>query len=309
MKVYHGINEIPAITRPVLTIGTFDGVHLGHKKIISKLNKLAEEADGESVLMTFHPHPRSVINPDANIAMLSSLEEKLSLLEMAGVGHSIVVPFNREFSEISAESYVRDFLIGNLHPHTVVIGYDHRFGLDRRGDINLLTKIANDEGAQVVEIKKQTIDELAISSTRIREALLDGKVELAAQLLGYHYEISGIVVKGFQVGRELGYPTANLLVNDPNKLIPGDGIYAIRASLGDEKLNGMLSIGYRPTFEGKQRTIEAHLFDFDRDIYGEKMSIAFVSYIRSEKKFDSRQDLIKAMENDQSESYRLLGLD
>lgn len=225
--------------------------------------------------------------------------------------HALVVPFNREFSEMSAEAYVKDFLLSSLRPRTIVIGYDHRFGLNRTGDISLLREIVSQEEAtygkiEIEEIKQQTLDELTISSTRIREALGSGDVELAAQLAGYHYKLSGIVIKGFQIGRELGYPTANLLIEDEYKLVPADGIYAVRVKHADQTYGGMLSIGFRPTFEGKARTIEVNIFDFDQEIYGERATLEFLAHIRSEQKFDSKGDLIAAMSRDKKASLEIL---
>jgi riboflavin kinase / FMN adenylyltransferase len=306
MNVYRNLKELPKLLKPVVTIGTFDGVHKGHQRILGRLQEMAGEIGGTSLIVTFYPHPRSIIQPDAELKMLNTLDEKLHLLSYYGADATVVVPFTREFSEITAEAYVREFLIGSLHPHTLVIGYDHRFGRDRSGNIDMLNKIGKAEGVRIIEIDPQEIDDVAISSTRIRKALAEGQVELAAQLLGLPYSISGVVVKGEQIGRELGYPTANLRIEDSTKLVPADGIYTVVVEARKKRYGGMLSIGFRPTFEGKQRSIEVNLFDFSGNLYGEDIHLHFLSYLRAEARFDGRQALIKAMDQDRENSMTIL---
>lgn len=306
MIVYRNIEEVQPIANAVVTIGTFDGVHRGHQRILKKLNALAVKSEGKSVLITFHPHPRMVIRPEARVEMLSTLEEKLNLLEQYGVDIVVVVPFNRAFSDQTAQSYIQHFLLETFNPHTLVIGYDHRFGKDRTGDINMLRDIASTASVEVIEIEKKEVEEAAVSSTRIRKALHDGDVKLAKELAGHAYELSGIVVKGEQIGRQLGFPTANIRVEDSTKLIPGVAVYAVIVKVRDDQYKGMLSIGYRPTFDGKSQSIEVHLFDFSGDIYGETVTLRFVDFIRGELKFESREALVSQLEKDKIAALSLL---
>ncbi|MFT7589102.1 MAG: riboflavin kinase/FMN adenylyltransferase [Limisphaerales bacterium] len=306
MIIYRSIDEVKTIANAVITIGTFDGVHKGHQRIIKRLATLAAEIGGQSVLITFYPHPRMVISPDAEIKMLNTLDEKLKQLETYGIDVVVVVPFNREFSDIDAHSYVKDFLIDSFKPHTIVIGYDHKFGRNRVGDIALLREVASKSKVRVIEIEKKEVDESAVSSTRIRKALLEGKVAEANTLSGHFYSLTGIVVKGDQIGRELGYPTANISVQNATKLIPGDGVYTVQVKIKDALFGGMLSIGIRPTFNGKKRTIEVNIFDFSQDIYGEEITLIFLQYLRGEAYFPSPDALIHAMENDKIKSLEIL---
>ena len=306
MQVYRDLSQLPNLPRPVVTIGTFDGVHLGHRALISRVGDLAKACGGTSVLVTFFPHPRSIIQPDAELRMLQTLDEKLEALADEGLDALVVVPFTREFSDIPAEAYVRDFLLRDLRPHTVVIGYDHRYGRDRSGDITLLRSMAEASGVRVIEIDEQDIDAIAVSSTRIRKALLAGRVEEAEQLLGRPYSLSGIVIRGDQIGRQLGYPTANLHVADATKLVPADGIYAIRVTRGDTVYGGMLSIGMRPTFNGTERRIEANLFDFSGDLYGETLQVSCLAWLRGEVRFEDRAALVAAMDQDRLQSLAIL---
>jgi riboflavin kinase/FMN adenylyltransferase len=321
MQVFRDPDALPQWPNPVLTIGTFDGVHKGHQALIAKVRAMADACQGTAVLVTFHPHPRSVIQPDAHVPMLQSLEEKLEALAGEGLDAVVVVPFTRAFSNQSGEAYVRDFLLGKLRPHTAVIGYDHRFGHDRSGDIGLLRRIIQERTEQgkapvhIVEIDKQEVDAMAVSSTRIRQALGEGRVADAADLLGRPYALRGIVVRGDQIGRTLGYPTANLHVSDSSKLIPADGVYAVaveRPASGKARdagtvLHGaMASIGMRPTFAGQDRRIEAHLFGFEGDLYGAPVEIRFLAWLRDEAQFDGQEALVKAMDRDREASRRLL---
>jgi riboflavin kinase/FMN adenylyltransferase len=308
MQVYRSLSEKFDIKNAVITIGTFDGVHIGHKAIIDKVKNLAHETDGNAVIITFDPHPRKVINPDdTSLRLLTTVEEKLHLLEKNGVDAAVVVPFSRSFSDQSAEDYILDFLVSNFHPKHIVIGYDHRFGRDRRGDYNMLASYQESCEFKLSEISKQTLDDITISSTKIRQALINGKVAEANELLGYRYSLSGLVIKGFQNGRKIGYPTANISINDIDKLVPSSGIYAVMVEIGEETYNGMLSIGYNPTFLGTKLSIEVNIIDFDKDIYGENITIEFVDFIRHEKKFDTVEDLILAIDRDKEVITALLG--
>jgi riboflavin kinase/FMN adenylyltransferase len=299
MQVFRNINELSGLVNPVITIGTFDGVHLGHRKIIERINQIAKEKNGQSVIITFHPHPRFVINPeDTSLKLISTVDEKVRLLESCGVDVAVIIPFSREFSEQSPEDYIENFLVKYFHPSCIVIGYDHKFGRDRKGDFAMLQRFKEQFNYDLVEISKQNLDDITISSTKIRHALLAGEITKANELLGYNYSISGLVIKGLQNGRKLGYPTANMQLIEPTKLTPQNGIYAVYVYVEGVKYAGMLSIGFNPTFGGKVVSVEVNILNFDQDIYGQMITIEFVKYIRSEKKFDNLQDLIKAIDND-----------
>ena len=311
MRVYRDLNQLPEFTHSVITIGTFDGVHLGHQKLIQRIQSLSKQIKGESILITFYPHPRLVINPeDTTLQLLNTLEEKIELLAASGVDNLVVVPFSRDFSEQDAAFYVKDFLVKNFHPKYIVIGYDHKFGRNRTGDFALLKSGEKQYGYEVQEITKETLDDIDISSTKIRKALGERDVKLAAELLGHPYSLSGTVVKGLQNGRKLGYPTANIQINDKHKLIPASGIYAVTVKIGEntQRFNGMMSIGYNPTFEAKVQTLEVNILDFERDIYGENITVYFDTFIRLEKKFNSLDDLIAAIQQDEKTTRQLIAL-
>lgn len=307
MNVFYQLNNLPAFNRSVITIGTFDGVHKGHVQLIEKIKNIADQTAGESVIITFHPHPRLVINPsDQSLRLLNTIDEKIELLRQHGINNVVVVPFSRDFSEMSAEEYVSSFLVKSFHPATIVIGYDHRFGKNRTGNFSLLEKMKSVYGYELVEIQQEMLDDISISSTKIRTALNEGHVQLANQLLGYKYAFTGTVVRGLQNGRKLGYPTANLQLSDERKLIPRTGIYAVRVLYKPKSENlpaqvyaGMMSIGYNPTFDGKTQTIEVNILDFDGDLYGEQLTVELVDFIRNEKKFDSIDELIAAIADDE----------
>ena len=307
MRVFRDLNELPVFKNSVVTIGTFDGVHLGHQKLIERIKLLSEKISGESILVTFHPHPRIVINPEEkSLRLLNTTDEKVALLERFGVDNVVIVPFSRAFSEQSAEEYISSFLVKDFNPKYIVIGYDHKFGKNRSGDFKLLEKMKEQFGYEMLEISKETLDDIEISSTKIRAALSQGDIRLANELLGHHYSLSGTVVRGFQNGRKLGFPTANIQVSDEYKLIPKTGIYAVYVLFGGKRYNGMLSIGFNPTFEGKEQTIEVNILDFDKDIYGESLTLEFVDFIRSEKKFDSLKALVDEIKNDERITRKLL---
>ena len=300
MRVFRDLNSLPKFTNSVITIGTFDGVHLGHQKLIQRIKLLSEQIEGESILITFHPHPRIVINPeDKSLRLLNTIDEKIALLDKYGVDNLVIVPFSRAFSEQSAGEYISQFLVRNFNPKYIVIGYDHKFGKNRSGDFKLLEQMKQQYGYEMEEITKETLDDIGISSTKIRQAIAGGDIKLANELLGHNYTLSGTVVRGLQNGRKLGFPTANLQVNDEYKLIPGTGIYAVYVHHNGHKYNGMLSIGYNPTFEGKEQTIEVNILDFDKDIYGDNLTLEFIDFIRKEKKFDSLDALIAEIKNDE----------
>ena len=320
MKIHRDIDSLPRFRNAVITIGTFDGVHMGHRQIIDKLKATATAVKGESIIITFHPHPRKVVSSEIlGIRLINTLEERLALLETHGIDHVIVVPFTDAFANQPADDYIRDFLIGRFHPHTIIIGYDHRFGRDRLGDYLLLEDKAAEYNYQLQEIPKHILENISISSSKIRDAILHNEIDTANTLLGYEFFFTGTVVDGDKLGRKLGYPTANLKMKDEEKLIPGNGIYAVygivRRSPSDaqpirwgpsDRMKGMMSIGFRPTVDGKKRVIEVNLFDFDKDIYGQELTVFVKKYLRQEIKFDGLEALVKQIDADKVESLKVL---
>ncbi len=299
MGVYYQTENLPAFRNPVITIGTFDGVHKGHQKILSAVKNKALQTDGESIVITFHPHPRKLLFPDQQLQLLTPLEEKILLLQEEGIHHIVVVPFTKAFSALSAKEYVAEFLVAQFHPQCIVIGYDHHFGNDRSGNIELLHSLKNELNFEVEELPAQLIQEAAISSTKIRKSLSDGDVQAAAEMLGRNYSLQGTVVKGAQLGRTIGYPTANILPHSEDQLIPADGVYAVKVLHENDWLDGMMNIGFKPSVSSaKMRTLEVHLFDFDADIYNHSLEIHFIKRLRAEQKFDSLQSLQNQLEKD-----------
>ncbi|MER3498477.1 MAG: riboflavin biosynthesis protein RibF [Chitinophagaceae bacterium] len=305
MKVHRDLDQLPQFRNGVITIGTFDGVHQGHRKIIEHLKEEAAKVNGETIIITFHPHPRKVVSsPILGIRLINTLNEKLELLQKQGIDHVVVVPFTDAFANQLAEEYIKNFLIEKFHPHTIIIGYDHRYGRDREGDYLLLEKMVPVFGYVLKEIPKHVLDEIAISSTNIREAIVHGDIDTANKLLGYQFFFEGQVVHGDKLGRKLGYPTANLKSCDDEKISLGNGIYAVYAELktNAEKLKGMMSIGFRPTVDGKKRVTEVNIFDFDKEIYGEILRVHVKKYLRPELKFDSLEQLVQQIDQDKIES-------
>jgi riboflavin kinase / FMN adenylyltransferase len=292
MQVHYNLENFTKIPFAVVTSGTFDGVHLGHQKILSRLKDIANTRGGESVIITFFPHPRMVLfNDSQNLKLLNTISEKIQLLEQFGIDHLVIIPFTREFSEIDSNSFIQNILIDKIGAKVLVIGYDHRFGKNREGSFTYLQENASKYGFEVIEIPRHDIENLGISSSKIRQAIQEGNVEQATILLGGYYSLEGKVMKGKQLGRTIGFPTANIYVVEDYKLIPADGVYAVFITYNSQILKGVLNIGKRPTIEGKDRTIEVHIFDFDKEIYGENLSIQFVKKIRDEQKFDSLDSL------------------
>ncbi len=285
MKVHTNINDLPTFNNAVITIGTFDGVHTGHQQIIAQLKQEAALLNGETVIITFHPHPRKIVSSQ-NISVLNTLEEKVELLEAKGIDHLVVAQFNDRFSQQTAEEYVRNFVFEKFHPHTLIVGYDHRFGKGRQGDYHLLVTSGKELGFIVKEIPEHVLNKVIVSSTKIREALLNSDINTANNYLGYDYFFGGTVVEGNKLGRTLGYPTANIEIAEEEKLIPANGIYAVMVSVNPremplELLKGMMSIGIRPTIGGTVRTIEVNLFEFNEDIYGKKLRVYVKKYLRA----------------------------
>ncbi|NVM64024.1 riboflavin kinase/FMN adenylyltransferase [Mucilaginibacter sp. SG538B] len=307
MRVYNNIDEFTAVNNAVVTIGTFDGVHLGHRKIISGIKELAESTGGETVILTFFPHPRMILHPeDESLKLITTIAEKAELMERIGVDHLIITPFSRDFSNQSAESYIRDVLVNKIGTKKIVIGYDHRFGKDRQGGFEDLQRLSPVYGFDVVEIPEQDINEVAISSTRIRNALLSGDIHLANAFLGYPFFITGKVVRGDQIGRQLGYPTANIVVEEKYKLIPCDGIFAVTVIIADQKYKGMAYIGSRPTVNGLTRNIEVNIFDFGEEIYNQTIRMEFHHYIRGDVKFSSLDELKVQLAQDKVDVLKVM---
>lgn len=303
MKVYNSIESFEKLPYAVVTSGTFDGVHLGHQKILSRLREISANCGGETVVLTFWPHPRMVVSEDSQgLQLLSTIDEKTELLAQLGIQHLVIVPFTRSFSELSSDEFIRQVLVDRIGTRKLVIGYDHRFGRNREGSFEFLQQNASQYGFEVEEISRQDIDQLAISSTRIRKALLEGDVKEANELLGRPYEFSGTVVKGKQIGRTIGFPTANVLVRESYKLIPANGVYTIQARHAGTLYGGMLNIGTRPTVDGTSRTIEANLFEFNKEIYGEKLQVELLHYLRPEQKFNSLDSLMQQIKADKEQS-------
>lgn len=303
MKVYHSFEQYQSVPNPVLTVGTFDGVHYGHQKILERLKTIARQIGGETVIMTFFPHPRMILHPeDTSLKLLSTVEEKTGLLEKAGIDHLLLIPFTRDFSNLSSAEFIENILVKALRVKKLVIGYDHRFGKNREGTFQDLEAGGARYGFDVEEISEQDINHVTVSSTKIRNALASGKVATANQYLGYPYPISGQVVKGDQLGRKLGYPTANLYVEEAYKLIPRDGIYAVNAVLDQQQqLQGMLYIGHRPTVNGMARNIEVNLFDFNQEIYYRRLTLQLLKFIREDRKFDTLEELTHQIDKDEKD--------
>ena len=293
MQVFRDLEALPNLEGTIVTVGSFDGVHIGHKKIINRIKQLSQKYATKNVVITFHPHPRSIVYPkDKTLRLLSSLQEKIELFRGFGIDYLVIVPFTIEFSQLSPTEYIEKLLVNKFKPSHIVIGYDHRFGINREGDISLLKIKSADYGYEVVEIEKQEIDAITISSTKIRNALIAGDLRQANTLLSYPYCISGKVVEGRKVGTDIGYPTANIQVESDKKLIPKDGIYTCYVVIKDHRYKGMMYIGDIPTIKGKNpKTIEVNIFDFDQNIYGERISVQLLKFLREDKKFDGLEGL------------------
>lgn len=307
MQVHRDLEQLPDFGNAVITIGTFDGVHLGHRHILRQLEQAAAACKGEKVIITFDPHPREVLNPEnKTVRLLTTLDEKIKLLALQGIDHLVVVPFTKAFSQLSATGYLEEFLIKRFNPHTIIIGYDHRFGHNREGGLALLEAEQHKFGFQLLEIPQQVVHDLTVSSTKIRNSLLEGNVLLANELLGYPYFINGVVVHGDKMGRKLGFPTANISLYDERKLIPAQGVYAVKVSLASGQWNGALNIGTRPTFNGRELRIEVYIIDFNEEIYDQPITVQFIDYIRADQKFDHIDDLVAQMHQDTARAKEIL---
>ncbi len=300
MLIHNSLNHLPTFKNAVLTIGTYDGVHFGHQQIIKRINDIAKEIEGESVMLTFDPHPRLILNPNDNkLKLISTIDEKEELLEEFGLNHLVIVEFSKEFASTDAEEYVEKILVQNFHPKRIVIGYDHRFGKGRQGNIDLLRQLAPKYGYEVEEIPAQTLDEISISSTKVRNALLDGDIQQANEFLAHPFTIKGKVVHGDKIGRILGFPTANIEISNPHKLIPASGVYAVKLKIEDTFYKGALSIGYRETvFDNSSLTIEVFILDFEGDLYNKEVDMIFVQYLRPQIKYENWDLLKEQIEKD-----------
>ncbi len=300
MKTINSIDNCHFSDKTIITIGTFDGVHTGHRKILEKVVSQAREAGLKSVVLTFFPHPRMVLQEKSDILLLNTIDEKVKLLEDTGIDYLIIHPFDYAFSRLTAEEFVTTVLIGKFNIQKIIIGYDHRFGRNRTANIDDLMVYGEQYGFEVEQISAEEINEIAISSTKIRAAISEGNIALANQYLGYHYFFSGTVTQGKQLGRTLGFPTANIAVSENYKLIPGNGVYVVRSKIKGEWIGGMMNIGHRPTVNGDGQTIEVHFLDFNSDLYGQNLEIEVLAHIRQEIKFNSLEDLQTQISKDQS---------
>lgn len=304
MKVYHALEEFTKLPNAVVTTGTFDGVHIGHRKILSRLKEVAQRTGGETVLFTFNPHPRLVLQPDLDLRLITTLEEKVLLLREAGLDHLIIFPFTQEFSRTSSLAFVRNIIANTIGAKKLVIGYDHHFGRNREGSFEHLKEFGPVYGFEVEEIPAQDVDDVNVSSTKIREALALGDVALAKNYLQSPFMLSGFVVKGNQLGHTLGFPTANVEVTNPHKIIPADGVYAVQVKClqNGETYRGMCNIGHRPTVGGQHKTVEVNIFDFDKQIYGEPIRLFFEHRIRAEHRFDNLDALRQQLKKDEKQA-------
>lgn len=298
MNIYHSIHDFSTSKKTIITLGTFDGVHLGHKKIIERLLQSSSQ-DEESLVLTFFPHPRMVLQEASDIKLLNTIEERSQLLEKAGLQNLIIHPFDQAFSRLTAEEFVKNILVDIFNIKKIIIGHDHRFGRNRTANIDDLIVFGQEYGFEVEQISAQEIDEVSISSTKIRNALHEGKILLANEYLGYPYFFTGTVVHGKKLGRTIGFPTANLEIEQNYKLIPAHGVYAVECMVENQNVNGMLNIGIKPTFEGESASIEVHLFDFEGDLYDKKIKVALRKHIREEQKFSSVEDLKSQLKKDE----------
>jgi riboflavin kinase / FMN adenylyltransferase len=307
MQVHYNIDNLPQFNNAVVTIGTFDGVHLGHQLIIESLKQTAVDAAGESVIITFHPHPRKIVSSVVTgIRLINTLTERIELLAKTGVHHLVVVPFTDYFANQTAEEYIQHFLVEKFKPHTIIIGYDHRFGKERIGNFKLMEDKAIEYGYQLKEIPEHVLNAVKVSSTNIRNAILHGQIDEANTLLGYTFFFDGEVVHGDKIGRTIGYPTANLKSIDEEKIVLGDGIYAVYTTIENIVYKGMMSIGFRPTVNGKKRVVEVNVFDFNREIYGSTIRVNVKKYLRSEVKFNGLEELKQQLHKDKEDSLACL---
>ena len=310
VQIHYGLDKFNA-TNPVITIGTFDGVHRGHREVISRLRQISADLSGESVVFTFYPHPRIVVDSrEDSLRLLSTQEEKIALLQKMGIDHLVIYPFTEEFSKLPYHEFVKNILVDKMHLNYLVIGYDHKFGQNRQGDFISLSELSYKLGFKVERLDELLLDDTVVSSTKIRKALDEGNIRKANQYLGYKYILMGRVIEGKQLGRKLGFPTANIETYDNHKLVPRDGVYAVRVELNGKFYNGMLNVGVRPTvnYNADNRSIEVHLFEFNEDIYGADLTLYFEDRIRDEQKFTGLDELRTQLIKDKEAVLKILGV-
>ena len=310
MQVHYNLSDFPNLSFPVVTSGTFDGVHLGHQTIIARLKELSLKFEGQSVVITYHPHPRMVLQPNNTaLELLNTLPEKIARLDQLGVDHLLIIPFDNTFASLTSEDFIRKILVDVVHTRKLVIGYDHHFGKNREGSFDHLVEYGPKYGFDVEEIPAQDIDQVAVSSTKIREALRKGDIQTANRYLGYAYPFNGKVMKGRQLGRKIEFPTANLEIIPNKKLIPANGVYAVNVIVDNAIFNGMMNIGFRPTVsDEKVRTIEVHIFDFDNDIYEKEIKVRMITRIRNEIRFNGIDELREQLKKDKLEALKNLSV-
>ena len=307
MKIYHSIAEFTSLKKKsVITIGTFDGVHIGHQEIIKKLVKNAKNINGTSIILTFFPHPRIVLQKGNGIQLLTTLEEKISLLEKTGLDYLVIEPFTKGFSRLTALDFVRDVLVQQLHLKKLIIGYDHHFGRNREGNFEQLKEYGTVYDFEVEEIPSQDIEKIAVSSTKIRKALQEGNIKKANAYLGYAFMLSGTIVHGKGLGKQWNYPTINIHIKEDYKLIPKSGVYVVKTMINNTPLFGIMNIGYRPTIDGKYQTIEVHLLDFNADLYGKEIQVQLLYRLRDEQKFASIEQLVSQIRTDEKKARELI---
>lgn len=308
MKVYRHINEFPGCKNAVVTTGTFDGLHIGHRTILNRIKELAKKSGGETVVLTFFPHPRMVLFPDnKDLKLIDTIDERIEYLEKEEIDHLIIHPFSKEFSRLSSVEFVREILVNKIGTKKLVIGYNHQFGRNREGSFEHLKEYSSLYGFDVEEIPAKLIDDVDVSSTKIRKALLEGDIKTANTYLNRNFTLSGKVNHGNKIGREIGFPTANIMVEESYKIIPGNGVYAVKVWIDNNAYDAMLNIGYRPTFNSESSVkIEVHIFDFDKDIYDKTIKIEFIDRIRDEKKFNNAEELKIQLNMDKISALKLL---
>ena len=304
MKTFTSTTHFSPSTKTIITIGTFDGVHIGHKKILQKVVAEAKKNNLTSAVLTFFPHPRFILNQNSDLKLLNTIEEKKALLNSTGLDALLIHPFDQEFANLSAEEFVKKILVDQLNISKIIIGHDHRFGKNRSADINNLIQFGTKYNFEVEQISAQELNEIAISSTKIRTALNEGNINLANNYLGYPYSFSGKVIKGKQIGRTIGFPTANIEIQEPLKLLPKNGVYIVKCLVKNQEVNGIMNIGNRPTVNGTSQSIEVHLLNFDEDIYGLEITVKMIDFIRNEQKFENLDQLKSQIQNDKIQAIK-----
>ena len=307
MKVIENYKNFTSEKKSIVTIGTFDGVHVGHQEILEQLIATAKKENANSVLLTFFPHPRMVLQKDNSIKLINTIKERIEILQKTGLDYLIIHPFDSEFSRLTALDFVRNILVSHINTSKLIIGYDHRFGKNREGNFEQLQEFGHTYDFEVIEIPAQDINDISISSTKVRNALLDSNIKKANRYLGYNFSITGEVVTGKQLGNTIGYPTANIEIEEDYKLIPKKGAYLVKSTMDNSSYYGMMNIGNRPTVNGENDTIEVHFFDFNKDIYGAILKIEILDFLREEQKFDSIDELKEQLHRDKIKSLELIG--